>query len=68
MAEFTENKAGVHVMNPIQGEYSLCGDAFDINSESDGDHDGGLARTQKKRVTCERCKEIILELRNVRVG
>lgn len=68
MPEFSENSAGVHLMNPIQGEFSLCGDAFDIDSEPDDDHDGGLVVTKKKTVTCERCKAIIMGCRGVRVA
>lgn len=68
MRKFTENKAGVHLMNPIQGEFSMCGDAFDIDSEDNGTHDGPLLPSGKKTVTCERCKIIIMECRGVRVA
>lgn len=69
MKIFTENKAGVHLMDPIQGEYSLCGDAFDIDSEADVDeHDGRLKPTDKKVVTCKRCKAVIMMCRGVRIS
>lgn len=68
MREFSENKAGVHLMNPIQSEYSMCGDAFDIDTEDIDTHDGPLLPSEKKTVTCERCKMIITECRGVRVA
>jgi len=50
---FCENADGVHLMAAVNSEYSLCGDAFDIDStEPDL---GMLVPTTKTRVTCERC-------------
>ena len=33
MKVFMQNKDGVHLMNAINQEFSVCGDAFDIGSE-----------------------------------
>lgn len=64
--EFLENTEGVHLM---YGEFTLCGDSFDIaETERDGDHDGTLAKTTKHVVTCERCKAIIVYCRGTRVA
>jgi hypothetical protein len=68
MRNFSENRAGVHLMNPIQAEYSLCGDAYDIDSEPDDEHDGALKETKSRTVTCERCKAIIINCRGVRTA
>lgn len=62
--EFQENAEGVHL---VDGEFTLCGDSFDIaETERDGDHDGTLAKTTKRIVTCKRCITIILHCRGVR--
>lgn len=63
MLLYTENRAGVHLMNPINSEYSLCGDAFD-DYESE---DGCLNKTSKRYVTCKRCRDIITHCRRVKL-
>lgn len=64
--EFVENGEGVHLM---LGEFTICGDAFDIaGSEAEDDHDGEFLPTSKKTVTCSRCAEIIKYCRGVRVN
>lgn len=63
---FLENDEGVHVVNPLQGEFTLCGDSFDIaDTEADFDQ-GELRPTTKVTVTCPRCAMIVSELRHVR--
>jgi len=59
--EFAENEDGVHAM---WGEFSICGDAFDIDAVSD--EVGALKRTTKKTVTCPRCIEIIKYCKSLR--
>ena len=66
MKEFTENFDGVHLMSPLNSEYSLCGDAFDIHSSGDSDS-GDLISTNKRTVTCEQCIKVIEACRGVRV-
>ena len=63
--EFVKNEDGVHLMN---GEYTLCGDAYDI-AETESDFTAGtLAKTKERTVTCERCVAIIKLCRGVQTG
>lgn len=62
MFEFGEDKQGVHFM---LGEMTLCGFAFDVDSESDWEH-GKLEDTMKTTVTCKECIDVILQCRKVR--
>lgn len=36
-AELCENNEGVHMMNPVATEYTICGDAFDIGTTENGE-------------------------------
>lgn len=65
--EFLENRKGVHLVRAgIGDEYTICGDAFDIN-EAEGDYpDGELRYTSSKTVTCPDCIEQIEHCRNVK--
>ena len=58
---FGENNDGVHLMN---GEYTLCGDAFDINAVDDEVSE--VAATRKRVVTCVNCIAIIKLTKGVR--
>lgn len=63
--EFMENKKGVHAM---YGEFTLCGDAFDI-AEANWDpeyEDGELKETKKKIVTCPDCISLIKYCKSLR--
>ena len=52
-----KNKKGTHLQEPINGEYSLCGDAFE------GDYDQEeLKEIEGDKVTCHRCLKIIREI------
>jgi hypothetical protein len=63
MKEFRENKDGVHLM---YGEFTICGDSFDI-AETEPDFEAGsLIITDKKTVTCQKCFRLILYCRGVR--
>jgi len=64
MTTFIENNDGVHVEN---GEFTLCGDSFDIGS-TEGEACGDTRPTKKRRVTCKRCAEIILICRGVQIA
>lgn len=47
-----------HASNPIQGEFTLCGRAFDDEDEEDG----GLAPVfaePGQRITCESCVAVL---------
>lgn len=63
--EFSENREGVHLM---VGEYTLCGDAFDIDALDESDHDGAPVATQKKTITCKRCASIIMLCRGLKIN
>jgi hypothetical protein len=64
-AEFARNKAGVHMMVPGNGEYSLCGMAMDAGSSGDNE-DGDLKPTPRKKVTCPQCCHVVNVCQNVR--
>jgi hypothetical protein len=53
-----KNKEGTHLQEPINGEYSLCGDAF----EGDRDQEE-LKEVEGDKVTCRRCLKIIREIK-----
>lgn len=57
----------VHVVNPCGGEHTLCGDAFDINSEPD---EAACAWKIVKHgpVTCFNCASVIEACRGVRIN
>ena len=50
--------------NPTQGEYSLCGDAFDIADDDDEAEPFRMAKI-RDRVNCEQCLRVI---RTIKVG
>lgn len=64
MTDFVENEDGVHVEN---GEFTLCGDSFDIGT-TEGEECGDTRPTKKKRVTCPKCAHIVLMCRGVQVA
>lgn len=67
---FAENEEGVHLLSPINAEYTLCGDAFDGQPSDftfDYTHTLEHERTARRTVTCERCIQVILRCRGVRI-
>jgi hypothetical protein len=61
--EFAENLEGGHLIN---GEFTLCGDSFDIaETEKEFEH-GHLSPTHSRIVTCLHCVAIIHLCRRVR--
>ena len=62
-AQFVEAEGAVHVINPIMGEFTLCGDAFDLGSDVSGYE---WKVTTKRTVTCAPCSVIVRRLRGVR--
>ena len=56
---FVESKDGIHLM---RGEFTLCGEAFDI-AAVDPEH-GGFSVTRTSMVTCPKCIDIIDDCRN----
>lgn len=63
--EFIENNEGVHLM---YGEFTLCGDSFDIDATEKGFEDGPLVATSKKTVTCNRCASLMNHCKGVKIG
>jgi hypothetical protein len=64
MREFLENDKGVHLVGVGQGgEFTLCGDSFDISETESDFTEGALIKTNKKTLTCPDC---IREVQNCR--
>ena len=60
---------GVHLVGVVTGgEFTLCGDSFDIAETEDDYTEGGLAHTNKKIVTCPNCIREILNCRGVKIS
>lgn len=55
----------VHLVSPLQGEHTLCGDAFDLASDEAGYE---WTPTNSKTVTCTNCALIIRTCRGVRIN
>lgn len=66
MKEFKENLAGVHLMHALNGEFTLCGDAWGAHMSERDWADGELVATTKRVVTCARCCQVIDLCRGVR--
>lgn len=65
MAIFLEAEGLIHVQNAANAEFTLCGDAFDLDEEGD---DYEQRETNRRVVTCPVCAAIILDLRGTRVA
>jgi hypothetical protein len=63
--EFRENLDGVHLMD---GEFTVCGDSFDIADTEEDFKEGPLVETRKRTVTCPKCIARIIHCRGVRVA
>ncbi len=55
----------VHMMMPGNAEYTLCGDAFDLDAVEEGV--GACHPVKRGPVTCPKCAEVIIGCRGVRV-
>ena len=62
--EFMVSEDGVHLMH---GEFTLCGDAFDIGDTEEEPDAPMMKATKHRAVTCAKCIDIILLCRNVRI-
>lgn len=63
-AQFVEAEDLIHMVNPSSGgEFTLCGDAFDLASDIDG---YVWNETKLRTVTCPKCAEVITACRGVR--
>ncbi len=63
MPALVEAEGLVHAESPILGEYTLCGDAFDLTSEEPG---YAWKPTKAKAVTCPQCAAVIQGVRNLK--
>ena len=62
--QFMVSEDGVHLMH---GEYTLCGDAFDLADLGDEPDLPVMTATARRTVTCPKCIDVILLCRNVRI-
>lgn len=59
---YMQNDEGVHIMD---GEFTLCGDAFDIGATEDDV--SSLSPIAPTVITCKRCVRIIKKCRDPRI-
>jgi hypothetical protein len=62
---FVETPKGVCIMNPIMGEFTICGDAFDLYTD---EPEYEQIPTARRVVTCPDCALIVKDLQNVRTS
>lgn len=63
-SDYYEDDRGVHFMSPLQSEFTICGDAFDVDAVDDALSQ--LKPTSKRTVTCPQCVKLIRALRGIR--
>ena len=63
--KFVEAEGTVHLLSAINGEFTLCGDAFDLGDGVEQNYE--WKRTKSRTVTCPRCARQIVDCRGVRV-
>lgn len=57
MSDFVKAEGLIHFVPPVMGsEHTLCGDAFDLDSDEDGYE---WEPTKATTVTCPRCASVI---------
>ncbi len=69
-AKFAKSNDGlVHLISAINGEFTLCGNAFDGDAGLEHDPTNAYAWKQSNKgpVTCERCATEIRNCRRVRI-
>jgi len=65
-ASFVEAEGEVHLVNPTTGgEFTLCGDAFDLATDVDGYQ---WHKTRRRTVTCKICAAVVAACRGVRIA
>lgn len=65
--QYAKSRDGlVHLVNPNGGEHTLCGDAFDIDSEKEYENHA-WEYAKHGPVTCENCARVIHACRGVRI-
>ena len=60
----------VHLVNALNSEFTLCGDAWDIDQTEDRIDGAGHGHKPHARgpVTCPRCAKVILACRGIRIA
>jgi len=61
---FVEYEGRVHLLNGV--EFTMCGDAFDAYGSEDAPEREFMG-TRQRTVTCEKCADVVLACRGVRV-
>lgn len=64
---FVETSDGVHLVSPLNGEFTLCGDALEGSASDDAEIEAAAA-TKSRTVTCPKCATVVLHCRGVAVG
>ncbi len=54
----------LHAVFPCNSEYTLCGDAFDLNALDDTDCNSPIFVQKGQRVSCPKCIKAISEIKN----
>ncbi len=69
MSTFAQSNDGeVHLISPIGGgEHTLCGNAFDIDSEPDG-VDFAWVECEPRPLTCPLCAMVVKACRGVAIA
>lgn len=62
--DFVEAEGRIHLLNPIMSEFTLCGDAFDLNSDEPG---YAWSAPTRRCVTCKLCAKVVMTCRGVTV-
>ena len=63
---FTKTVDGICLVNPLNDEYTLCGDAFDIDNLYRSDEYTYHEQTKERVVTCHRCIAILKYCKGVK--
>lgn len=60
----------IHCESPLNGEYTLCGDAFDLSVNDDSEYKEGQVtfRQEGQKVTCPKCILVIKLCRKVKIS
>jgi len=66
-ARFVEADGFIHVLTPLNSEFTLCGDAFDLGA-IEGCEDYTHRPTKRRSVTCPNCARVVLLCKRVRVA
>lgn len=63
--DFVEAEGKIHLLSPVLPEFTLCGDAFDLDSDIDGYEQKA---TRRRKVTCHLCAMVVRHCSGVRTA